>query len=249
MDRIRLVALCGVCVVAVTQVAQSASLPAAEPSSRFLPWESYITGAAQQFGIPDTWIRRVIQAESGGRTTLHGKPITSAKGAMGLMQVMPDTYRDLRAQYGLGADAYDPRDNILAGAAYLRQMYERYGYPSLFAAYNAGPKRLDDFLLRGRSLPRETLAYVGNIAPEADFAFTGVSSTAPVRPIQTQHGGISNDANLHPDSLFFVKNDGVSPSESGSETPSQRTQDDRQTAAISPSRGTALFIPLSGGSR
>jgi Transglycosylase SLT domain len=249
MDRMKLVALCSVCVVAVTQVAQSASLPHAEPSSRLAQWQSYIAGAAQQFGIPDAWIRRVIQAESGGRTTLHGKPITSAKGAMGLMQVMPDTYRDLRVQYGLGADAYDPRDNILAGAAYLRQMYERYGYPSLFAAYNAGPKRLDDFLLRGRSLPRETLAYVGNIAPGAEFAFTGASGTAPVHPIQTRNGGISSDTNPHSDGLFFVKNDGVSPSQSGSETPSQRTQDDRQAAAISPSRGATLFIPLSGGSR
>ena len=60
---------------------------------------------------------------------------------MGLMQVMPGTYSDLRNRYALGGDSYDPHDNIFAGTAYLRQMYERYGYPSLFAAYNAGPKR------------------------------------------------------------------------------------------------------------
>ena len=51
---------------------------------------------------------------------------------------MPKTYADVQRQYGLGADAYAPRDNILAGTSYLRQMYIRYGYPGMFAAYNAG---------------------------------------------------------------------------------------------------------------
>lgn len=248
MDRIACLAACLIGAVALGTQPAAAGEAASTPSG-VDQWQRIIEEAADRFGIPDAWIRGVMRAESGGRTQINGKPITSPKGAMGLMQVMPDTYRDLRVQYGLGADAYDPRDNILAGAAYLRQMYERYGYPSLFAAYNAGPKRLDDFLLRGRSLPRETLAYVGNIAPGAVFAFAAASSTAPVRPIQTQPGGVSSDTNPHPDSLFFAKNDGVSTSESGSETPPQHPHGDRQAAAISPSRSTALFIPLSGGSQ
>src|SRR3546814_4666575 len=84
-----------------------------------------------------------MQAESAGLTHLHGRPITSRAGAMGLMQLMPGTWAAMRQQHGLGGDPYDPRDNILAGAAYLRAMYDRFGYPGLFAAYNAGPARYE----------------------------------------------------------------------------------------------------------
>src|SRR3546814_14145373 len=83
---------------------------------------------------------------------------------MGLMQVMPGTYEDMRRAHDLGADPHDPRDNILAGTAYLRAMYDRYGYPNLFAAYNAGPGRYDDHLQKGRPLPAETRAYLAPLA-------------------------------------------------------------------------------------
>jgi soluble lytic murein transglycosylase-like protein len=75
-----------------------------------------------------------MQAESGGRTVLDGRLITSRAGAVGLMQVMPDTYQEMRRAHGLGPDPHDPRDNILAGTAYLRAMYVRYDHPGLFAA-------------------------------------------------------------------------------------------------------------------
>jgi len=138
---------------------------ASRRASRIDRWETYIAEAAQRFAIPQDWIRAVMRSESGGRTTLNGQPITSVAGAMGLMQLMPGTYSDMRSRYGLGTDSYDPHDNILAGAAYLHLMYQQYGYPSLFAAYNAGPARFDSYLLRGKSLPRATLAYVGGIVP------------------------------------------------------------------------------------
>lgn len=128
-------------------------------------WRDFIAEAAQEFAIPESWIRAVVGQESGGHTTLHGRPITSSAGAMGLMQVMPGTYADLRRRYSLGRDSYDPHDNILAGTAYLRQMYERYGYPSLFAAYNAGPARFDAYLFGRKQLPSETLHYVESILP------------------------------------------------------------------------------------
>jgi soluble lytic murein transglycosylase-like protein len=102
-------------------------------------WQPLIAAAAKRFGIPAMWILAVMRAESGGRATLDGRPITSSAGAMGVMQVMPETYREMRQRLSLGADPYDPHDNIFAGAAYLRDMYERFGYPALFAAYNAGP--------------------------------------------------------------------------------------------------------------
>lgn len=78
---------------------------------------------------------------------------------------MPDTWEELRVQYQLGQDPYDPRDNILAGAAYLRELRDRYGSPGLLAAYNAGPKRYEDCLSGKRSLPPETRAYVAALLP------------------------------------------------------------------------------------
>jgi soluble lytic murein transglycosylase-like protein len=87
---------------------------------------------------------------------------------------MPRTWADLRSRYGLGADIYDPRDNIIAGAAFLRELYDRYGSPGFLAAYNAGPGRYENHLATGRALPAETIAYVNRLAPI-------VSGTAPDR--------------------------------------------------------------------
>ena len=117
-----------------------------------------------RFGVPAAWIERVMRAESGGQTMLAGRPITSRAGAMGLMQLMPGTWAEMRAAHALGADPHDPRDNILAGAAYLRAMYDRFGYPGLFAAYNAGPARYAEHLAGGRPLPAETVAFVAATA-------------------------------------------------------------------------------------
>src|SRR5690242_10746820 len=84
-------------------------------------WDALVAQASQLFGVPEKWIRIVMQVESGGRTMADEKqPIVSPAGAMGLMQLMPATYRDMRTAFGLGADPFAPRDNIFAGAAYLR---------------------------------------------------------------------------------------------------------------------------------
>lgn len=137
-----------------------ASPAAADPLDR---WSLHIAEASSRFGMPIEWIRRVMRAESGGRTTLNGRPIVSHAGAMGLMQLMPGTWREMRAALGLGSDPHDPRDNILAGTAYLRMMYDRFGYPGLFAAYNAGPARYARHLATGRRLPRETVTYLAEV--------------------------------------------------------------------------------------
>ena len=84
---------------------------------------------------------------------------------MGLMQIMPETWATLRLRYSLGADPFDPHDNILAGAAYLRELHDRYGSPGFLAAYNAGPARYEDHLATGQPLPAETRAYVALLAP------------------------------------------------------------------------------------
>lgn len=128
-------------------------------------WRPYIVEASSRFGVPTAWIERVMQAESGGRTMLDGHPIRSSAGAMGLMQLMPGTWADMRARLGLGGNPDDPRDNILAGTLYLRLMYDRFGYPGLFAAYNAGPGRYADYLAGHARLPPETAAYLARVAP------------------------------------------------------------------------------------
>jgi hypothetical protein len=124
------------------------------------PYANPIAEAAQRFGIPVTWIRAIIRIESRG-----DRRAISPKGAMGLMQLMPETWAALRTRYGLGHDPFDPHDNILAGAAYLREMYDRYGSSGFLAAYNAGPGRYEDYRDRGRPLPPETVAYVTDLLP------------------------------------------------------------------------------------
>lgn len=136
----------------------------ADPIAR---WRPLIAEAAQQFGIPEGWIVRIMRAESAGQTELGDRPIRSPKGAMGLMQLIPATWEDMRRAHGLGTDPDDPRDNILAGAAYLRLMYDRFGYPGLFGAYNAGPQRYAAYLAGKQRLPGETIAYLGTVAGTA----------------------------------------------------------------------------------
>lgn len=135
----------------------------APPGSPEDPWGPYIVEAAQRFDVPELWVRSVIQRESGGRMFQNGQLVTSAPGAMGLMQLMPPTYDEMKRSLDLGDDPYDPHDNIIAGTAYLRQMYDIYGSPGFLAAYNAGPGRLEDFLGRNRVLPKETRNYVAAI--------------------------------------------------------------------------------------
>jgi hypothetical protein len=129
-------------------------------------WEPYIEEASRRFAVPQDWIRAVIRIESGGRTVLLGEPITSAAGAMGVMQLMRHTYDEMRERHDLGPNPYNVRDNILAGTAYLRELYARFGYPKLFAAYNAGPGRLADHLFHGARLPAETRAYLGGVVKQ-----------------------------------------------------------------------------------
>ena len=139
-------------------LAQSGSVlgQAVAPASN--PFAAFVDEASQRFAIPVNWIGSVINIESAG--SMHAN---SPKGAMGLMQIMPATWAELRERYNLGNDPYDPHDNILAGTAYLRELLDRYGSPGVFAAYNAGPSRYEEHL-SGGSLPGETRAYVAKLA-------------------------------------------------------------------------------------
>ena len=150
------VVLCAACCIANVQSAAAQST-ATSKSDRF---DRFVAEAALRFHIPASWIKAVMQVESRGAARA-----VSPKGAMGLMQLMPRTWAELRSRYRLGADPFDPHDNILAGAAYLRQLYDRYGAAGFLAAYNGGPSRYEDHLASGRPLPAETQAYVAALAP------------------------------------------------------------------------------------
>ena len=127
-------------------------------------WDGIISEASERFHVPKAWIRAVMAHESGGRTMLgKDQPIISRAGAVGLMQVLPETYDEMAVAHKLGANPFDARDNIMAGTAYLRRLHQKYGYPAMFAAYNAGPGKLEDHLAHGVRLPAETRAYVGGI--------------------------------------------------------------------------------------
>ena len=137
----------------------AASLPSVVPSA--VPDIAAIEAeASRRFGLPVTWIDAVLQAESAG-----DPGSVSPKGAIGLMQLMPQTWQELRDNLGLGSNPFDVHDNILAGVAYLRALYDRYGVPGFLAAYNAGPARWEQHSLIGEPLPLETQAYVDRLVP------------------------------------------------------------------------------------
>lgn len=174
-------------------------------------WSAPIAEASARFGLPEAWIRRVMRAESGGRIRLSGRPIVSRVGAMGLMQLMPGTWREVRATLGLGHDPHDPRDNILAGTFYLRLMHDRFGYPGLFAAYNAGPARYARHLATGRRLPAETVAYVARVTSPRRAEFG--AGDPPPRPSLFAAAGMRSAAPpsgtaepaAAPDGLFAIR--------------------------------------------
>jgi soluble lytic murein transglycosylase-like protein len=150
---------------------------AASTSVRPNPAATAVSDAALRFGIPEQWIYVVMRAESAGRVNA-----TSPAGALGLMQIMPGTWAVLTSRYGLGNDPYDPRANIMAGAAYIREMHDRYGAPGFLAAYNAGPGRYEAHLYAGRPLPAETRNYVAKIAPALDGSQRPASIVAAPSP-------------------------------------------------------------------
>lgn len=207
--------------------------PIARPSPRD-PYADHIAEASRRFGVPVTWIRAVMRAESAGDPRA-----ISPKGAMGLMQIMPVTWAGLRLRHRLGADPYNPHDNIIAGAGYIRELFDRYGSPGWIAAYNAGPSRYEDSL-KGRPLPAETRAYLAVVAPSVGggdaagpIVVAAVASLAwtraPLFIAQAERGPAADPV------------------------PAERTSDAATTAssvrdvsAIEPQSG-GLFVPRSGG--
>lgn len=193
--RSALLLLSGLIFAAAETPAVLAQVPPPVGAASVHPHAAHIAEASRRFGIPAAWIAAVMRAESAGDV----RAVSSA-GAMGLMQVMPDTWAELRTRHGLGRDPYDPRDNILAGTAYLREMWDRYGdVTAMLAAYNAGPARYDEHRSKGRPLPAETRAYVASLAPVLRGERPSKGSSVIARPLDWREAAI-----------FVVREDGVS---------------------------------------
>lgn len=163
----------------VSSVPAVAETRPADPAARYAtsdPFAEFVQEASRRFGVPVRWIRAVIDVESAGDVRAR-----SPKGAMGLMQIMPETWAELHLRYDLGNDPYDPHDNILAGSAYLRELRDRFGAPGFLAAYNAGPARYGEHLA-GRPLPAETQAYLQKLAPVVGNDIAVFSAVASLQP-------------------------------------------------------------------
>lgn len=150
------------------------------------PWGPYIQIASSRFDVPQIWIRQVMRVESGGQEYMGGQLTVSPAGAMGLMQLEPETYQEMADRYGLGSDPFNPYDNIMAGAAYIHEMYSIYGSPGFLAAYNAGPGRVDRYMNNNVPLPHETVRYVAMIAPEIAGSYPENRSEADQIALNTQ---------------------------------------------------------------
>jgi hypothetical protein len=229
--------LAGLLAIAVPSLVMPAQAGSTQRQPASDPYAPHVTEAARRFGIPAAWIRAVMHVESRG-----DRRAVSAKGAMGLMQLMPETWAALRARYGLGRNPFDLRDNILAGAAYLREMHDLYGSPGFLAAYNAGPGRYEDYRDRRRPLPAETIAYVTMLAPAIGERSLDGGAYIDVSPARSR-----NDAGL-----FVVggkaRSDAVRPT---MDMPPRRTMSSNAVAdltAITP-QATGLFVTLSTAGR
>jgi soluble lytic murein transglycosylase-like protein len=99
-------------------------------------FDPLIESASNQHGVPVKLVKAVIQVESAYQARAR-----SPKGAMGLMQLMPETAR----QYQAGRNPYDPARNIQAGTQYLRKLLNEFDLPLALAAYNAGENAVRRF--------------------------------------------------------------------------------------------------------
>lgn len=213
------------------------------------PYAVHVAAAARRFGIPEAWIWAVMRVESHSDSRA-----VSPAGAMGLMQIMPATWAALRARHGLGADPFDVRDNIMAGAAYLRAMHDRYGnVTAMLAAYNAGPGRYDEHLSRGRPLPAETRAYLAKLASiAADAPEPQVAAAPSPNPFVWRRAALFVRVASTADAVAGVQTGGEIAAPDASADGPTASNPAGGIVAVPPSRSEpadTLFVPRAGAGR
>lgn len=218
---------------AIALAQPAAPTPSSQPDSDEIA--GFTVEAARRFDIPAAWIDALIRVESGGDPRA-----VSPAGALGLMQVMPATWAGEREHYGLGRDPFDPHDNIIAGTAFLAEMRDRYGVGGMLAAYNAGPRRYEDYRLRGRPLPSETVAYVAQLTPMIGDGATG---KPPPDPLAWTRAALFSARSFDaPAARTDGAGDAANPPPSGHPS----TETGAVPVAVIEPPSTGLFIPPSG---
>ncbi|MBO5196294.1 MAG: lytic transglycosylase domain-containing protein [Clostridia bacterium] len=123
-------------------------------------YEEYVEKYASQYGVPESIVYAVIKTESG-----YDSGAVSKAGAVGLMQMMPDTFNWLTTLTKENLDKgllYDPETNIKYGTYYLSYLYLKYGsWDTVYAAYNAGEGNVDDWL--GDALEADGAKKLGDV--------------------------------------------------------------------------------------
>ncbi len=109
-------------------------------------YNTYVDTYAEQYGVPQALVYAIIKTESD-----FDSGAESAAGARGLMQIMPETFRwltdEILFEHLDDGMLYDPETNVRYGVYYLSRLYDRYGnWKVVFAAYNAGPGQVDEWL-------------------------------------------------------------------------------------------------------
>ena len=142
--------------------ARAPTVAVGPPAAKSVSTAELVDNAARKYGLPPAFVRAVVAVESGYQTNA-----VSPKGAIGLMQLMPATAREL------GADPRIAEQNVDAGTRYLRDLllkYDNHAYHAL-AAYNAGPGAVEKY--HGVPPYRETQNYILNVLrhwqKQADF--------------------------------------------------------------------------------
>lgn len=182
-----------------------------------MAYEDLILAAADKYQIDPDLVRRVMRTESGGNPKA-----LSSKGAIGPMQLMPGTAKDLNV------DPWDPAQNIDGGTRYLAQQVKRFGPEGGLAAYNGGPGRFEKVGRDISRMPRESQDYVGKVMG---------STSIPGNASPGQGGYDSED----PTAVYqwLMRN---SPS-----TPVQQLSPEQQEMMLANRRQRASMLPMSIG--
>ena len=133
-------------------------------------YASFVEKYSSEYGVPENLVYAVIKTESG-----FDSSVESSRGAVGLMQLMPETFNEIttyRLKEGLDAGMrYDPETNIRYGTYYLSYLYERYGdWDKVIAAYNWGLGNLDEWIADGHSTEDITVKETANYLKKVNKA-------------------------------------------------------------------------------
>lgn len=201
-------------------------------------WTPYVQEASHRFTIPQAWIRAIMRQESGGHQYLHGHLTRSIHGAVGLMQIKPDTYAELADRYHLGSDPYDPHDNIMAGSGYIRELYDRFGSPDFAGAYSCGPQCMSNHRTRGAPLPSFAVAYLAAVSPHLNDPVPGDNAQIAQAAAAAEAENWSDSDHPQSDTLADMQTD---------TTASAQTEAQTRQVSIAPLPGqSSREIALSG---